>query len=178
MRNFFLVVAVLVSHVVALRTTIQTGVHQHRSLLSMAPPNQPQEPGPPKREPNPLVVPTVGLGNNQVIYVVVVINYFSTACFFLINRLLLHIYLYIQFDVISRLLKDRILLLGSEVNDEVANVMVSQMLYLASSDPTKDITIYINSPGKLLYPCERERISPWNNLLLLFLSLPLLYVAV
>ena len=71
MRNFFLVLAVLVSHVVALRTTIRTGVHQHRSLLSMAPPNQPnqpQEPGPPKREPNPLVVPTVGLGNNQVIY--------------------------------------------------------------------------------------------------------------
>ena len=70
--NLFLFVAVLVSHVVALRTTIQTGMHQHRSLLSMAPPNQPnqpnQEPGPPKREPNPLVVPTVGLGNNQVIY--------------------------------------------------------------------------------------------------------------
>ena len=53
----------------------------------------------------------------------------------------------VQFDVISRLLKDRILLLGSEVNEEVANVMVSQMLYLASADPEKDITIYINSPG-------------------------------
>jgi ATP-dependent Clp endopeptidase proteolytic subunit ClpP len=52
-----------------------------------------------------------------------------------------------QYDVFSRLLKDRILLLGSEVNDEVANVMVSQMLYLASADPNKDITIYINSPG-------------------------------
>lgn len=52
-----------------------------------------------------------------------------------------------QYDVISRLLKDRILLLGTEVNDEVANVMVSQMLYLASADPSKDITIYINSPG-------------------------------
>ena len=47
----------------------------------------------------------------------------------------------------SRLLKDRILILGTEVNDEVANVMVSQMLYLASADPTADITIYINSPG-------------------------------
>ena len=44
-------------------------------------------------------------------------------------------------------MKDRILLLGSEVNEDVANVMVSQMLYLASADPTKDITIYINSPG-------------------------------
>lgn len=52
-----------------------------------------------------------------------------------------------QYDVISRLLKDRILLLGTEVNDEVANVMVSQMLYLASEDPDSDITIYINSPG-------------------------------
>jgi len=52
-----------------------------------------------------------------------------------------------QYDVISRLLKDRILLLGTEVNDDVANVMVSQMLYLASADPEADITIYINSPG-------------------------------
>lgn len=52
-----------------------------------------------------------------------------------------------QYDVISRLLKDRILLLGSEVTDDVANVMVAQMLYLASADPAADITIYINSPG-------------------------------
>ena len=44
-------------------------------------------------------------------------------------------------------MKDRILLLGSEVNDDVANVMVAQMLYLASEDPTSDITLYINSPG-------------------------------
>ena len=49
-----------------------------------------------------------------------------------------------QYDVISRLLKDRILLLGTEVNDDVGNVMVSQMLYLASADPTADITLYIN----------------------------------
>lgn len=49
--------------------------------------------------------------------------------------------------MISRLLRDRILLLGSEVNDEVANVLVSQMLYLASEDPHEDITLYINSPG-------------------------------
>eukprot|EP01039_Chlorochromonas_danica_P019179 gene19179-23180_t len=41
-----------------------------------------------------------------------------------------------QYDVFSRLLQDRILLLGSEVNDDVANVMVSQMLYLAAEDPT------------------------------------------
>jgi len=50
-------------------------------------------------------------------------------------------------DVMSRLLKDRILLLGQEVNDEVGNVLVAQLLYLASDDPDKDITLYINSPG-------------------------------
>jgi ATP-dependent Clp endopeptidase proteolytic subunit ClpP len=52
-----------------------------------------------------------------------------------------------QKDVLSRLLKDRILLLGTDVNDEVANVLVAQLLYLANDDPTKEITLYINSPG-------------------------------
>jgi len=52
-----------------------------------------------------------------------------------------------QIDVISRLLKDRILLLGTDVNDEVANVLVAQLLYLAQDDPDADITLYINSPG-------------------------------
>jgi ATP-dependent Clp protease protease subunit len=52
-----------------------------------------------------------------------------------------------QVDVISRLLKDRILVLGTDVNDEVANVLVAQLLYLANEDPDKDITLYINSPG-------------------------------
>lgn len=52
-----------------------------------------------------------------------------------------------QMDVMSRLLKDRILLLGQGVDDEVANVLVAQLLYLANEDPTKDITMYINSPG-------------------------------
>jgi ATP-dependent Clp protease, protease subunit len=52
-----------------------------------------------------------------------------------------------QLDVVSRLLKDRILLLGTDVNDEVANVLVAQLLYLANEDPDKDITLYINSPG-------------------------------
>jgi ATP-dependent Clp endopeptidase proteolytic subunit ClpP len=50
-------------------------------------------------------------------------------------------------DVVSRLLKDRILLLGTDVNDEVANVLVAQLLFLANQDPDKDITLYINSPG-------------------------------
>lgn len=52
-----------------------------------------------------------------------------------------------QLDVISRLLKDRILLLGTDVNDEVGNVLVAQLLYLANEDPDEDITLYINSPG-------------------------------
>ena len=52
-----------------------------------------------------------------------------------------------QMDIYSRLAKDRILLLGRAVDDEVANSLVAQMLYLASEDPSKDITIYINSPG-------------------------------
>lgn len=50
-------------------------------------------------------------------------------------------------DVISHLLKDRILLLGQQVDDEVANVLVAQLLYLANDNPKKDITLYINSPG-------------------------------
>jgi len=52
-----------------------------------------------------------------------------------------------QMDIFSRLAKDRILLLGRAVNDEVANALVAQMLFLSSDDPTKDITLYINSPG-------------------------------
>jgi len=52
-----------------------------------------------------------------------------------------------QMDIYSRLAKDRILLLGTDVNDEVANNLVAQMLFLANEDPGKDITLYINSPG-------------------------------
>jgi ATP-dependent Clp protease protease subunit len=52
-----------------------------------------------------------------------------------------------QYNVVDRLLKDRILMLGTEVNDDVANVLCAQMLYLANEDPTADITLYINSPG-------------------------------
>jgi len=50
-------------------------------------------------------------------------------------------------DVISRLLRDRILLLGQQVDDEVANVLVAQLLYLANEDAGRDITLYVNSPG-------------------------------
>ena len=50
-------------------------------------------------------------------------------------------------DIYSRLLKDRIVFLGSQVNDEVANLIVAQMLFLQSYDPKSDIHLYINSPG-------------------------------
>ena len=52
-----------------------------------------------------------------------------------------------QWDVFSRLLKDRIIFLGTEVTDDVANGIIAQMLFLESDDPDKEITIYINSPG-------------------------------
>ncbi len=51
------------------------------------------------------------------------------------------------YDVYSRLLKDRIIFLGSQVNDEIANALVAQMLFLQSDDPKSDIHLYINSPG-------------------------------
>jgi len=51
------------------------------------------------------------------------------------------------YDIYSRLLKDRIMFLGSQVNDEVANALVAQMLFLQSDDPKSDIHLYINSPG-------------------------------
>jgi ATP-dependent Clp protease protease subunit len=50
-------------------------------------------------------------------------------------------------DIFSRLLKERIIFLGSGINDDVANVVIAQLLFLESEDPDKDIMIYINSPG-------------------------------
>jgi len=52
-----------------------------------------------------------------------------------------------SYDIYSRLLKDRIIFLGSEVADDIANVIIAQMLFLESEDPDKDINLYINSPG-------------------------------
>ncbi len=52
-----------------------------------------------------------------------------------------------QYDIYSRLLKDRIIFLGTEVDDDVANIIVAQLLFLQSEDPKKDIDLYINSPG-------------------------------
>lgn len=52
-----------------------------------------------------------------------------------------------QYDIYSRLMLDRIIFLGTEVNDTVANLIIAQMLFLESNDPEKDIHFYINSPG-------------------------------
>lgn len=52
-----------------------------------------------------------------------------------------------SYDIYSRLLKDRIILIGDEINDAVANSVVAQLLFLAADDPDKDISVYINSPG-------------------------------
>jgi len=52
-----------------------------------------------------------------------------------------------SYDIYSRLLKDRIIMIGEEINDSVANSVVAQLLFLAADAPDKDISIYINSPG-------------------------------
>jgi len=51
------------------------------------------------------------------------------------------------YDIYSRLLKDRIVILGTPINDEIANLLIAQMLFLESEDPDKDINFYVNSPG-------------------------------
>jgi ATP-dependent Clp protease, protease subunit len=55
------------------------------------------------------------------------------------------------FDIYSRLLNERIIFLGTPVNDQVANLIVAQLLHLESEDPDKDIALYINSPGGSVY---------------------------
>jgi ATP-dependent Clp protease protease subunit len=55
-----------------------------------------------------------------------------------------------SYDIYSRLLKDRIIFLGSAIDDHVANITIAQMLFLESEDPEKDIHLYINSPGGLV----------------------------
>ena len=52
-----------------------------------------------------------------------------------------------SYDIFSRLLKDRIIILGEEINDQVASLVTAQLLFLEAEDPDKDISIYINSPG-------------------------------
>jgi len=55
-----------------------------------------------------------------------------------------------SYDIYSRLLKDRIIFLGTAINDEVANLIIAQLLFLESDDPDKDINFYINSPGGIV----------------------------
>ncbi len=52
-----------------------------------------------------------------------------------------------SYDIYSRLLKDRVVFLGSEINGQVANLVIAQLLFLEAEDPDKDIRLYINSPG-------------------------------
>jgi ATP-dependent Clp protease protease subunit len=56
-----------------------------------------------------------------------------------------------SFDIYSRLLKDRVVMVGSAIDDQVANLVVAQLLHLESEDPDKDISVYINSPGGDVY---------------------------
>lgn len=55
------------------------------------------------------------------------------------------------YDIYSRLLKDRIIFIGGPIDDHVANLVIAQMLFLESEDPDKDISLYINSPGGVVY---------------------------
>src|SRR3954447_22913036 len=55
------------------------------------------------------------------------------------------------YDIYSRLLKDRIIFLGSDVNEHTANLIVAQLLFLDNQNPGKDIYLYINSPGGIVY---------------------------
>jgi len=55
------------------------------------------------------------------------------------------------YDIYSRLLEERIIFIGGPIDDDVANLVVAQLLYLESKDPSKDITLYINSPGGVVY---------------------------
>ena len=56
-----------------------------------------------------------------------------------------------SFDIYSRLLKDRIVMVGSVIDDQIANLVVAQLLHLESDDPDKDISVYVNSPGGDVY---------------------------
>ena len=53
-----------------------------------------------------------------------------------------------NWDIFSRLLKDRIVFLGTEINDDVANIIIAQFLFLESEDPDKEIMLYVNSPER------------------------------
>lgn len=56
-----------------------------------------------------------------------------------------------SYDIFSRLLKERIILIGTPINDQIANLVIAQMLWLASEEPEKPINLYVNSPGGVVY---------------------------
>ena len=56
-----------------------------------------------------------------------------------------------SFDIYSRLLRERVVFVGGEINDEIANLVVAQLLHLEADDPDKDIQLYVNSPGGVVY---------------------------
>jgi ATP-dependent Clp protease protease subunit len=56
-----------------------------------------------------------------------------------------------SYDIYSRLLKDRIIFLGSTIDDDIANLIIAQLLFLESDDPEKDVSLYVNSPGGSVY---------------------------
>ena len=75
------------------------------------------------------------------------------------------------FDIFSLLLRNRIIMLGTPINDVVASLTVAQLLYLDNDDPTRPITMYINSPGGMVYSawlfmtrCSRSA-APWPLML-------------
>jgi len=79
-----------------------------------------------------------------------------------------------SYDIYSRLLKDRIVFIGQEIDDHVANIVIAQLLFLESEDPDKDIYLYINSPGGIVtagmaiydtmqYIKPRSRRSVWDR---------------
>ena len=60
------------------------------------------------------------------------------------------------FDIYSRLLKDRVVFIGTPIDDHIANLIIAQLLFLESEDPEKDINVYVNSPGRLSHRRSRD----------------------
>ena len=63
------------------------------------------------------------------------------------------------YDIWSRLLKERIIFLGGPVEDDIANLIIAQLLFLDSEDPEKEISLYINSPGGVITRSEERRVG-------------------
>ena len=77
-----------------------------------------------------------------------------------------------SYDIFSRLLKDRIIMLSGEINDDTANLVVAQLLFLESEDPDKDIYLYINSPEPFFYIHILPSLFHLNHLLKIFFLFP------